>query len=411
MLLVSRALHLSCFEQKGCFSMFVTLAQKNLARALSLVSSIAGSGHLQMPVLKSLLLCTESDRLAVLAANDDIRLRVRVPATVQAPDTLLLAVQPFARLVGDLPAGDVTLLSPSPVDQTAVQLLCQHITAQFKRSAFPLAEFPQVRFLEEGEELFTLDGDLFKELGEQVAFAAATDASRPVLEGIHVACAHGVATFRAADSFRLAMRAIPIPDQQVTTELLIPLSVLRTLTRVLPSSGAVRVGRSLDGHLLLVQTRDLDLSARLLAGAYPDTHALLNLEASTRVCLPTDLLTNAVQVTAAFAREHQHQVRCTIEADALRLEAEAPDLGKNEVRLSEGVMVSGPSLSFLINQTFLAEALSTVPTPQVMLECLSEHRPVTLKPVGSLDARHIIMPLVPEPTPERSEATATHGAR
>jgi DNA polymerase III sliding clamp (beta) subunit (PCNA family) len=74
-------------------------------------------------------------------------------------------------------------------------------------------------------------------------------------------------------------------------------------------------------------------------------------------------------------------------------------------------MVSGPSLSFLINQTFLAEALSTVPTPQVMLECLSDHRPVTLKPVGSLDARHIIMPLVPEPTPERSEATATHGAR
>lgn len=390
--------------------MFLTLEQKDLARTFSLVSPIIGSGQVQMPILKYVLLRTEPDGLAVLAANEETRIRVRVPATVQAVDTLLLPAQTFSRFVGDLPPATVTLLSPSPTDQTALQLLCQQSKANFKLGALPVAEFPLVQFLEEGEELFTLDCELLKEIVEQVAFAAAAHAARSVLEGVRLACQNGFATFSAADSFRLALRTIPIPNQQVSAELLIPASILRQLSRLLPSSGAVRLGRSRDGRQLLVQTREMDLSSRLMEGAFPDVRSLLSLEAPTRVVLPTSELTNAVHLMSSFARENKHQLRCMIEADRLVLEAEAPDLGVNEVCLTEGVTISGPTLSFLINHTYIAEALAAVPTPQVVLECLDARRPVTIKPAGPLDARQIIMPLVlrstPAPTPAQSEATA-----
>ena len=395
--------------------MYLTITQKDLARALSLVSPIVGNGQIQLPILKYLLLCTEPDGLAVLAANEDTRIRARVSATVQAPGTLLIPAQTFSRFVGDLPTAAVTLMSPSSTDQTALQLRCQQVKANFKLGALPIAEFPQVQFLEEGEELFTLDCELLKEIVEQVAFAAASNVSRPVLEGIRVACQNGFATFSAADSFRLAIRTIPIPDQRVTAELLIPATVLRQLSRVLPSSGAVRLGRSRDGQQLLVQTREMDLSSRLLEGVFPNVRSLLTLEAPTRVVLQTSDLTNAVHLMASFARENKHQLRCTVEAASLLLEAHAPDLGANEMRLTEGVAVSGPTLSILLNDAYLAEALAAVPTPQVALECLDARRPVTIKPVGPLDARHIIMPLMlestPAPTPAQPEAMATSASR
>ena len=395
--------------------MYLTIAQKDLQRAFSLVSAIVGQGNIQMPILKQLRLDAEPGCLIVQAANDDTRIHVRAPASVQAPGTLLVPAQTFTRFVSDLPLAPVTLMAPSPTDATALQLRCQQIKANFKQGSFSLAEFPQVIFLEEGEELLTLDCELLKEIIEQVVFAAATNASRPVLEGIRVALQNGSASFIAADTTRLATRTIPIPDQHMTAELLIPAPVLRQLSRLLPSSGAVRLGHSRDGRRLLVQTREMDLSSRLLEGAFPNIDALLRLEAPTRVILPTQDLRQSVHLIAAFAREDKQRLRCTVEASALLLEAEAADLGANEIRLTEEVTVNGPTMSILINHTYIAEALAAVPTPQVALEVLDARRPVIIKPVGPLDGRHIIMPLVLEttatPTQTAPEATAAAPTR
>jgi DNA polymerase-3 subunit beta len=399
-----------CFYQKDT-CVFLTVAQKDFNHALSLVSAFVGQSTMQMPILKNLLLDAELGTLVIQAANDDTRICVRLTADIQAPGMLLLPAHAFARFVGDLPNSPVSLMSPSPTDQTAIQLRCQQIKANFKQSASPLTEFPQATLLAEGEELLTLDGELFKEIIAQVAVAAASNDARPVLEGISVVFQNGSATFTAADAFRLAFRTIPIPDQRLTASLLIPASVLRQLARVLPSAGVVRLGRSRDGRQLLMHTRDMDMSSRLMEGVFPNVRSLLALEARTRVVLPTSALANAVHLMTSFARENKQQLRWTVEATSLLLEAEAPDLGTNEVRLTEGVTISGPTLSILLNHTYVAEALMAVPTQQVALEMFDARRPVVIKPVGPLDARHIIMPLLLEasitPTSARPESSAT----
>ncbi len=118
----------------------------------------------------------------------------------------------------------------------------------------------------------------------------------------------------------------------------------------------------------------------------------------------------------SFARENKHQLHCRVEDASLVLEAEAPDIGANEMRLTEGVGTSGPAISLLINQTYLSDALAPVTTPQVALEMIDNRRPVTIKPVGPLNARHIIMPMMmpaPSGTPPHAETetNATHSSR
>lgn len=372
--------------------MFFTLAQKDFSHALALASPFAGQSTLQMPILRMLRFDAEPGRLVIQAANEQTRVRVRTTAEVQAPGSMLVPAQAFAHLVSDLPAASISVMSPSPTDATALQLRGPHIKANVKLAAFPLDEFPEGMTLAEGENLLTLDAELLREIIEQVAVAAATDDSRPVLQAVSVVFQNGQATFLAANAFRLACRSVPIPDQRLVASLLIPASVLRQLARVLPSSGVVRLGRSRDERSLLVQTREMDLTTRLLEGAYPNVGSLLSLPAPTWVKLPTQDLRSALRLMASFTHEKQHQFRWSVESDALLVEVEAPALGTSEVRLTEGVTISGPALVVRLNQRYLADALDAVTTPQVLLEMRSERHPVTIKPVGPLDARHIVMP-------------------
>ncbi len=373
--------------------MFFTIAHKEFSHALALASTFAGQRSIQMQMFKTLRFDAEPGQLIIQAANEQTRVRVRVPAEVQAPGSLLVPAQAFARLVSDLPDVPLSVMSPAPADATSLQLRSPQMKANFKLAAFPLDEFPTAATFAEGEELLTLDAELLREMIEQVAVAAASDGSRPVLEAVQVLFHQGQAAFIAADSFRLAHRSVAIPDLHLSATLLIPATVLRQLARVLPSAGVVRLGRSRDGRSVLVQTRDMDLSSRLLEGTFPEVSTLLSLSAPTRVTLPAQELRNALRLVTSFTRENQHQVCWNVKSDAFLLEAEAPDLGTNEVRLTEKVSISGPALSVQLNHTYLTDALSAITTPQVVLEMRSERHPVTIRPVGPLDLCHVIMPL------------------
>ena len=372
--------------------MFFTLAQKAFSRALALASPFAGQNTIQMSILQTLRMDAEPGQVILQAANEHTRARVSVAAEVQAAGSLLVPAQAFAHLVSDLPPAPITVMSPAPTDATALQVRGPQVNATVKLAAFPLDEFPAGMRFSAGEELLTLDAELLREIIEQVAVAAATEESRPILQAVSVVFSQGQATFLAANAFRLAYRSVPIPDQRLTASLLIPASVLRQLARVLPSSGVVHLGRSHDGRSLLVQTREMELSTRLMEGAFPQVDSLLALPATTRVTLPTQDLRDALRFMASFTHEKAHQFRWTVEADALRLEVDAPDLGTSEVRLTEGVTISGPTLVVRLNQSYLADALEAVATPQVLLEMSNDRHPVTIKPVGPLDARHIVMP-------------------
>lgn len=142
-----------------------------------------------------------------------------------------------------------------------------------------------------------------------------------------------------------------------------------------------------------------------MEGTFPNVRSLFSLAAPTRVILSSQDLRNALRLMASFARENKHQLRWIVETDAFLLEAEAPDLGTNEVRLSEGVTISGPTLSLQLNHAYLSDALAAVGTPQVALEMVSERHPVTIKPVGPLDARHIIMPIMLQTRSTASQTT------
>ena len=398
--------------------MYLTIEPK-IKSAMSAVQSIAG-GKTQMPILQHLLLQAETAQLTMRASNEEMSLRYRVPAPVQAPGSILLPANFFAGLVHDLPQAPLTLITPSPTDATAAHLRCQKVKANVKLGAMSLEEFPAMPIYPDdgGQHLLTMDCELLREVIDQVAFAAAThDSSRPVMEGIHLTVEGGRARFAAADAFRLALRHIAIPDPQLRAEIIISAQSLRALARLLPSSGSVVIALSATESQILFHTPMMDAAMRLIAGTFPAYGTLLVAQPSTRVVVQTQVLAEAVRLSAPFARENGHQLHLRIipptpgEAAALVLEAQAPDLGSNEIRLDESLTVEGAAaLTMMVHDTFLAEALAVVPSREVLLELTDARHPIAIKPVGPLDHVSIVMPLIVSSSLVRQEVASVTGA-
>lgn len=381
--------------------MYVTVEPKQIKGAVSALQSVAGS-KTQQPILQQVLLQAEAAQIIARASNEEMSVRYRLPATVQAPGSVLVPASLFASLVQDLPQAPLTIVVPCPTDATAAQLRCRNIHAKVKQGAIPMEEFP--RYPEPGQPLLTIDGELLREVIDQVAYAAATHgSSRPVMEGISLIIGEGQASFAAADAFRLAFRRLAVPDPQVRANLILPAHALRSLARLLPSNGSVCIALSVTGSQVLFHMPQVDVALRLMAGTFPAYGTLLASQPSTRVVVPTQVLAEAMRLTASFTRENGHQLRLHItpampgEAAALVLEAQAPDLGTNTIRIEEAVTVDGTALTLLVQDGLLAEALAVVPTREVVLELTDARHPLAIKPASSLAHASVIMPLVVQP--------------
>lgn len=382
--------------------MYITVEPKQLKAAVSALQSASGS-KTQQPILQQMLLEAEASRIIARTANEEMSVRYRLAARVQATGVALLPASFFASLVQDLPPAPLTMAVPGPTDVTAAQLRCRNVQAHVKLAMLPIEEFPS--YPEPGQPLLTIDGELLREVIEQVAYAAAThDSSRPVMEGISLSVEGGQASFAAADAFRLALRRLAIPDPHLRANLILPAHALRALARLLPTGDAVQITLAASGNQVLFQTPQLDAALRLIAGAFPAYGPLLASPSSTRVVVPTHVLAEALRLTAPVARGNGHQLVLRIspaqpgEAAALVLEAQAPDLGTTSIRLEEEVSVEGVGLTLLVQDSFLAEALAVVSARSVLLELSDARHPIVIKPVGPLEQVSIIMPLaVPPP--------------
>ncbi|HEX7733978.1 MAG TPA: DNA polymerase III subunit beta [Ktedonobacteraceae bacterium] len=391
--------------------MYLTIEAKHLRSALPAVQAIASAEKIALPILKHLLLLADASSVVLGVSNEEISLRYRLPATVQAPGSALVPAHFFAGFVHDLPQVPLTLLVPSPTDATAAQIRCARVNAHMKLGALPIEEFPAMPiYPESGRHLLTINCELLREAISQVAFAAASHSEHPVLEGVRMAFEHGQASFAAADAFRLYVRRLTFPDQQLCAEVILSARTLRTLARLLPSSGSVSIALASTGNQMLFHVNTLDASAldvaiRLIAGTFPTYGSFLTAQPSTRVVAPTHALAEAVRLCAPFARENAHRLHLHVrpqhpdEAAALVLEAQAPDLGANEIRLDESITVEGAELTLVVNDTYLADALAVVQAREVALEFSGATHPLAMKPVDPLDHVSIIMPQVLRNTP------------
>jgi len=374
--------------------MKVTVLQENLARGLSTVSR-AVSPRSTLPVLSNILIASDEGRLRLSATNLELGITCWIAARIEQEGSTTVPARTFADLVNALPAEQVQL-------ELNTQTQTLHVkggTSNNDIKCIDAQEFPPlpVPDLEGAVQLNVVD---FKEMIQQVAFAASTDEARPVLMGVLVTVDKDIITLAAADGFRLSVRKANLSStlpQPLTA--IIPARALTELARV-SSDGEESIYMVLPkgrGQVVF-RVKDIEVVSQLIDGTFPDFQQIIPRSYKSRTLVSTASMLKACKQAEIFAREGSNVARLDIKSaqsdmqpSEVEISATSEETGKNETIVEATVDGGGVLIAF--NVKFLREALEAVKTPNVALETSGPNAPGVIKPVGDESYIQVIMPM------------------
>jgi DNA polymerase III subunit beta len=372
--------------------MKVSVSQQQLAHGLGIVSR-AVSSHSTLPVLANILVATDEGRLRLSATNLELGISCWIGAQIEEEGAVTVPARTFNDLIGTMPSDGVKLTLDERTQ--TLNVICGTSNTDIK--GIDAQEFPPmpVPNLEVGIELNVAD---FKEMIQQVAFAASADDARPVLQGVSMTVEGSEITLAATDGFRISVRRAKLssPVSQPMTAI-IPARALNELARV-ASDGKQTVHMVVpDGRgQVLFHLDDVELVSQLIDGNFPDYRAIMPQSFKTTTIVSSAAFLKACKQAEIIAREGNNVVRLSISAGEdgpgmVEISAQSEETGSSEVVVD--ATVTGTDLIVAFNVRYLRELLDVVKGASVALETNASNTPGMLRPVGNEDFKHVIMPM------------------
>ncbi len=373
--------------------MKVSCLQENLAKGLSIVGR-AVSPRSTLPVLGNVLLATDAGRLKLSATNLEVSISSWVGAKVEDEGAITVPARTFVDLVNALP--------PERVDMELV-VRTQTLNLRAGRSeanvkGIDAQEFPIVP-VPEGEGGIPIEPDVLRTAVQQVAFAAATDESRPILTGVLAKFEEAQLILAAADGFRLSVRTIPLPQAVPDPfSIIIPARALVELGRISgEQEEPVLITVTPTRNQVIFQLTDIVLVSQLIDGNFPDYRQIIPRERTAHTVLDTAAFLKACKTALIFARDANHIARLHIRPGTelapghMIVSATSAETGDDVSEIDASV--EGDEIEIAFNVKYMIDVLSVVGTPQVALDTTTSSSPGVIRPVGDVDFTHVIMPM------------------
>ena len=370
--------------------MRLTCLQENLSRALNIVGRAVAT-RTTLPVTQNVLLATDQGRLKLSATNLEIAINTWIGGKIETDGAITVPARLLTDFVSSLPAGPIDIaMTPKPL---GIQLTCGRFEARLLGT--DADEFPPIPSVAEGIGISILPKTLRAAIN-QVAFAAATEDSRPVLTGVKIEMEGDTVTLAAADGFRLAVHtaklAAPVPSP---ISFIVPGRTLTELNRLLadqeePLEFTVTPQRS----QVMFRMKNLELVSQLVQGTFPNYKQLIPQSYGTRTVVKLQELSRAVRAAAIFARDGSGIIRIQITPGTpgkLVISARAEELGDNTGEID--AQVEGDAAKVAFSSKYLNDVLSVISREEVALETTTSSSPGVIRPVGADDYVHVVMPM------------------
>jgi DNA polymerase-3 subunit beta len=372
--------------------MKASVTQQHLAHGLSIVSR-AVSPRSTLPVLANVLIATDEGRLRLSATNLELGITCWIPANIEEEGSITVPARTIVDLVGTFPP-DLVKLALDTRTQT-MSVVCNSSAHEIK--GIDAQDFPPVPVPDLSESV-DLDLTTFKEMIQQVAFAASADEARPVLQGVKMEVAESALTLAATDGFRISVRkemlANPIKQD---FSIIIPARAMNELARIAGEndkvvSMVVPAGRG----QVIFHLKDAELVSQLIDGNFPDYRAIIPRNYKTRTIVSTPAFLKACKQAEIIAREGNNVIRLNVlpeddGAGRVEINSQTEETGKSDIQV-EANIEGGPIL-IAFNVKFLREVLDVIHSPNVAMETNTNNAPGVIRPVGDDDFVHVIMPM------------------
>ena len=378
--------------------MKLSCLQENLNRGLSIVGRAVAT-KTTLPITNNVLLATDEGRLKLVATNLEMAISCWIGAKIEDEGAITVPARLLTEFVSSLPA-DTIAVNLSPQTKT-LGLKCARFEARI--SGIDAKEFPPIPSVDEGITT-EVEVEALRQAINQVVFAAATEESRPVLTGVCTQFEGSTLTLAAADGFRLAVFKMPIKDKvSQKIEVIIPARTLAELNRLMgDQEEAVTITLNPNKSQVLFHLKNsknevIELVSQLVQGTFPNYSQLIPQSYNTRMIVSVADFLRATKTASIFARDGSGIVRLVITPGTesnpgkMAVSARSEEIGDDVGEID--ATVEGVDAKIAFNGKYLTDVLSVIRESQVALETTSPSSPGLLRPVGTDNYTHVVMPM------------------
>ncbi len=360
-----------------------TITREKLQEGLAAVTP-AVPNKTTLPVLANLLVQTSDKGIRISGTDLDIAVSTEVTADVEGLGAITIPARKLSEIARELPPAPVKI---SATGDQRITLECGR--SKFKLLGLPKSEFPSFPAVQFEKAARIPSGELQKLIGH-TAFAASTEESRPILNGVLWELRSDLMRMVATNGHRLAKMEVPVSGGQ-KSDLIIPPKALEQIRRLFAAEEELEVAQG-ENHLGF-RSPFTSVFTRLIEGPYPGYEQVIPKDNDKYAILDKAAFTSALKRMSVVASDQTHRIRLSFNAGMLKFSVSTPDLGEAQDELP--IRYDGDPLDIGFNAAYLLEILRYMPTDEVRMTFRAPERASTLEPEGWSDASKYLCLLMP----------------
>ena len=339
-------------------------SQVDLDHALRTIAPAVGvrSSH---PILDCCLITAANATATITGFNLDLGITVTIPAAVGVAGSMALPYRLLAGLVSRMDDTEPVEIADGTVSASSGSYgLAGQDAADYP--AMPVVEAPSA--------------DLDITAGVRACLmAASTDASKQILQGIHLAGGY----MEATDGHRLVRLPVALPDG---INLTLPASTMKLL-----QDRTVGIAAA-NGQAVIDAGDGITIYSRILDGTYPDVAKLIPPTFDTAITLDRHRFARCLERVALIAEAHNSVVKLLIgDKGTMVISAEADASNGTEAIKYTG---KAGKLALAFNVHYLLDGLKAFRSAEsVTLSANGVTTPVVITPTDDTGKTYLIMPV------------------
>ena len=362
-----------------------TISREKLQEGLAAVASAVPS-KTTLPVLANLLVQTTEKGIRISGTDLDIAVSTEVTADVETAGSITIPARKLSEIARELPPAPVKI---SAAGDHRITLECSR--SKFKLLGLPKSEFPSFPAVKFDKSLRVPSADLQK-LISHTAFAASTEESRPILNGVLWEVRPEHMRMVATNGHRLAKMEVPAQAAAMpASDHIIPPKALEQIRRLFPAEEELEVAQG-ENHLGF-RSPFTAVFTRLIEGPYPPYDQVIPRENDRYAILDKVSLVGALKRMSVVASDQTHRIRLSFNSGMLKFSVSTPDLGEAQDELP--VRYHGDPMDIGFNAAYLLEILRYLPTDEVRMTFKAPERAATIEPEGWADTAKYLCLLMP----------------
>ncbi len=363
-----------------------TIGQSELLDALSAVSNVVPA-RTPLPIIGNLLVEAADDALSLSATDLDLSVTIRAAASVETPGRVTLPARKLTDMIRALPSSLVRVEGEG-----------EHVTVECESSRFrvhglPAEDFPNFPSLEFDGGIQVSAGDVDR-LAAHTSFAASTEDTRPILNGVLWEIRQGEMRMVATNGHRLARYTIQVEGggpESGSRDVILPPKALGQIARIFGPDDALTV--AFDDKQIGFRGERGVVYSRLIEGPYPNYEQVIPRDNDKRMRADKERLAGALRRMAVMASDQTHRVRLSLTEDTLQFFVSTPDVGEGSEQMP--VSYEGEPLDIGFNAAYVLEVLRAIDADEVEMSFKAPERAALIEPADGADGGYLclVMPL------------------